>query len=169
MDVSLQLEREDYIRYAHFMYALPVYRRWRTIALFLILGAIASLAFVLPLNVVLPAMGIALIGYFPFYRWSERWQGEQWHKTLSEPMRHGTVRITEQSYQFFNEAYRSEVAWGEISALHRDGYNFYMVIGNTRCLIVPHRYFASIADAEEFWNLANEYWQHSRGLKLPTL
>lgn len=57
---------------------------------------------------------------------------------------------------------RSQIDWEAITAIEEDARGFYLNYDPHQALFVPRRVFSSAAQAQQFWSLAQEYWQFAR-------
>ena len=57
---------------------------------------------------------------------------------------------------------RSEIDWEAVTTMTEDEIGFYLTYAPLQSLCVPRRVFASAAEAQRFWTMAQEYRQFAR-------
>jgi hypothetical protein len=170
MDVSYKLSQEDFLRGVRFAQRRsPVLRRIRysTIVIGALIPTIAAQLcwgnLTYTLLMVLGMLALLSVVTFGAVMYSANLR----YKNLDEAMRQATMDIRPECLTVYNEAIRTQMTWGQIQGIHQDNDYFFLMFNRVNVFIVPKRAFATSDQVEEFWSLANLYWQHSRGIKLP--
>lgn len=62
---------------------------------------------------------------------------------------------------------RSQIDWEAITGVEEDARGFYLNYDPHQAIFIPRRVFASAAQAQQFWSLAQEYCQFARPTPQP--
>jgi hypothetical protein len=74
-----------------------------------------------------------------------------------------TIVRLEPEYIFVNSAVvKMELRWEAVTKITEDNLGFFLYISPIQAYFIPRRVFVNAAEAQQFWALAQSYFQHAR-------